>query len=217
MELPEGVFEVIVIDPPWPYGNSDHYDPANFRATTPYLEMSLEELADLEIPAAEDCVLWLWTTHRFMRHAFPLLDSWGFQDKVIVTWKKDRFGVGKWLRSQSEFCIMAVKGRPKVDLTNQTTVLDAPCGSTAASRTSSMKWSTSSASGASWISSRASRARAGRSLGTIPPSSKGPRPAHKTGCRARQRLSRVRAEKTPRKTIEATVRAAVADTSARQA
>ena len=39
---------------------------------------------------------------------------------------KDRFGVGRWLRSKSEFCIMAVKGSPKVDLTNQTTIIDAP-------------------------------------------------------------------------------------------
>ena len=125
-DLPEGVFEVLAVDPPWPYGNAEHYDPANFRATTPYPEMALEELAALQLPAAQDCVLWLWTTHRFMRHAYSLLDAWGFEEKVIVTWVKDRFGVGRWLRSKSEFCIMAVKGSPKVDLTNQTTVIFAP-------------------------------------------------------------------------------------------
>ena len=32
-------------------------------------------------------------------------------------------GLGRWLRSQSEFCIMAVKGKPAVKLTNQTTVI----------------------------------------------------------------------------------------------
>lgn len=34
-------------------------------------------------------------------------------------------GIGRWLRSKSEFCIMAVKGKPTINLTNQTTVLNA--------------------------------------------------------------------------------------------
>ena len=125
-KIPEGVFEVIAIDPPWPYGTADQYDSEGFRGGTPYPEMSLDELAALELPAAKDCVLWLWTTHRFMRHAFHLLDAWGFEEKVILTWVKDRMGTGRWLRSQSEFVILAVRGKPQVDLTNQTTVLHAP-------------------------------------------------------------------------------------------
>ena len=92
--LPEGVFETISIDPPWPYGTQDSYDPDNWssRVSTPYPEISLEELAQLKIPSADDCVLWLWTTHRFMPAAFPLLEAWGFEHKRILTWVKDRFG-----------------------------------------------------------------------------------------------------------------------------
>ena len=124
--LPEGVFEVICIDPPWPYGNADSYNANGFRGTCPYPEMSLEELASIDLPAADDCILWLWTTHRFMRHAFELLDAWGFEEKVILTWAKDRMGIGRWLRSQSEFCIMAVRGQPRANLTNQTTIIQGP-------------------------------------------------------------------------------------------
>ena len=122
-KIPEGLFEVIAIDPPWPYGTADQYDSEGFRGGTPYPEMSLEALAALELPAAKDCVLWLWTTHRFMRHSFPLLDAWGFEEKVILTWVKDRMGTGRWLRSQSELIILAVRGKPQVDLTNQTTIV----------------------------------------------------------------------------------------------
>lgn len=122
--LPEGVFEVIAIDPPWPYGTP--YDPNGQRASCPYPEMTLDEIGAIKLPAADDCVLWLWTTHKFMRHSFDLLDAWGFRDVAIVTWTKTKMGLGKWLRSQSEFCIMAVKGKPKVNLTNQTTVLHGP-------------------------------------------------------------------------------------------
>ena len=122
--LPEGVFEVIVIDPPWPYGTE--YSPTGRRAANPYPEMPLEEIENINLPSAENCILWLWTTHKFMRNSFEILDKWGFRDVAILTWVKDRMGLGTWLRSQSEFCIMAVKGTPKVNLTNETTVLNAP-------------------------------------------------------------------------------------------
>ena len=119
----DGPFDVIEIDPPWPYGT--RYDPDGRRGAPPYPEMTLDEIAALPVAerAADDCILWLWTTHKFMRHSFPLLDRWGFEDKQIVTWVKDRMGLGSWLRSQSEFCIMAVRGNPQVLLTNQTTVI----------------------------------------------------------------------------------------------
>jgi N6-adenosine-specific RNA methylase IME4 len=126
---PSGLFDVIVIDPPWAYDEKkpgESYDPDGRRASNPYPEMSLEEIAEIDLPAADDCVLWLWTTHKFMRHSFNLLDGWGFQDKAIVTWVKDRMGLGSWLRSQSEFCIMAVKGRPIIQLSNQTTIVHGP-------------------------------------------------------------------------------------------
>jgi N6-adenosine-specific RNA methylase IME4 len=35
-------------------------------------------------------------------------------------------GTGDWLRGQSEHCIMAVRGKPTVVLTNQTTLLHGP-------------------------------------------------------------------------------------------
>jgi N6-adenosine-specific RNA methylase IME4 len=61
-----------------------------------------------------------------MREAFTVLDAWGFEQKTILTWVKDRFGNGDWLRGQTEHCILAVRGKPVVTLTNQSTVLHAP-------------------------------------------------------------------------------------------
>ena len=121
---PEGNFDVIVVDPPWPYGTE--YDSEGRRAASPYPEMSLEEIKSIELPASDNCVLFLWTTHKFMRYSFDILDHWGFRDVAIITWVKDRIGLGTWLRSQSEFCIMAVKGKPIVNLTNQSTVIYGP-------------------------------------------------------------------------------------------
>ncbi len=125
-KLPEGVFEVIVVDPPWPYGDQDDYDREYRRIVTPYPEMSLEDIGALEFPAADDCIVWLWTTHKFLHDAFHILDGWGFEPKMTLTWDKERMGMGRWLRSQSEFCLMAVRGGPRVDLTDQTTILRVP-------------------------------------------------------------------------------------------
>ena len=79
----------------------------------------------MDVPgiAHADCVLWLWTTNRHMREAFTVLDAWGFEHKTILTWAKDKFGRGQWLHGQTEHCIMATRGKPVVELTNQTTLL----------------------------------------------------------------------------------------------
>jgi hypothetical protein len=37
-----------------------------------------------------------------MREAFELLDAWGFEPKTILTWAKDKMGMGDWLRGKTE-------------------------------------------------------------------------------------------------------------------
>jgi len=124
--LPTGPFRVIVLDPPWQYQKRAE-DPTH-RARCPYPMMSTDEIKALPVPAlaGEDCILWLWTTNAHMPDAFGILDAWGFTHKTILTWAKDRMGTGDWLRGQTEHCILAVKGRPVVQLTNQTTLLPSP-------------------------------------------------------------------------------------------
>lgn len=118
---PKGPFDVIVIDPPWPYGTE--YDADSRRSASPYPEMSIDELKLIELPASDNCVLWLWTTNAFIHEAFHIIEAWGFEFKTILTWVKDRMGLGNWLRNITEHCILAIKGKPTVNLTNQTTIL----------------------------------------------------------------------------------------------
>jgi N6-adenosine-specific RNA methylase IME4 len=123
-----GPYRVIVADPPWPY-EKDKIDPSH-RATYPYPQMSIEdvcgEASTVQAIAHDDCILWLWTTNYHMREAFTVLDAWGFSFRTILTWVKDSFGRGDWLRGQTEHCLLAIRGRPVVELTNQSTVLQAP-------------------------------------------------------------------------------------------
>jgi len=110
IKLPEGKYEVIVIDPPWNYGRE--YDPEGSRIANPYPEMSFEKLKEINLPSAEDSFLWLWTTHQFIWDAKKLLEHWGYEYKAIMIWNKEKMGMGAWLRMQCEFCLMGIKGKP---------------------------------------------------------------------------------------------------------
>jgi len=112
LKTPNGVFDVIVIDPPWPYKTK--YDPIGRRCANPYPEMSLDELKQLKLPAAENSTLFLWTTHKFIRNAFELLKIWGFEYRNTLVWDKRRMGLGNLFRLQCEFCLVGFKGKPLV-------------------------------------------------------------------------------------------------------
>jgi N6-adenosine-specific RNA methylase IME4 len=123
-----GPYRVIVADPPWPYDNRQN--DASHRGALPYPSMTIEEICAVPLPqlAHKHCVLWLWTTNHFMPYAYQVLEAWGFEHKTILTWDKDKIGLGDWLRGQTEHCILAVRGHPTVTLTGQSTLLRAAAG-----------------------------------------------------------------------------------------
>jgi N6-adenosine-specific RNA methylase IME4 len=128
---PQGKYHVIVIDPPWKYDN--RAKDITHRAANPYPDMTIDEIRDWEkdnggIPALalDDCILWLWTTNAHVKQAHELAEAWGFEVKTILTWVKSKMGTGDWLRGKSEHCLMCIKGKPIINLTNQTTILNGP-------------------------------------------------------------------------------------------
>lgn len=123
-----GPYRVIVADPPWPYEIRQE-DPSH-RAAFPYPTMSIAEICALDVGgiAHADCILWLWTTNHHMRQAFDVVEAWGFQQKTILTWAKNRIGYGDWLRGQTEHCLMCVRGKPIVEVGAISTLLPAPVG-----------------------------------------------------------------------------------------
>lgn len=126
LPMPTGPFRVIVADPPWLYGA--RADDVSHRAANPYPSMSIEEICALPVTnfAHDDCILWLWTTNAHMRESYAVLDAWGFQSKTILTWVKDRIGTGDWLRGQTEHCHLAIRGKPTILTTGQSTVISGP-------------------------------------------------------------------------------------------
>ena len=74
----EGVYDVIVIDPPWPMQKIDRDERQN-QVAFDYPTMSETEMADMKMPSADDCHMWLWTTHKFLPMALRLSEGWGFK------------------------------------------------------------------------------------------------------------------------------------------
>lgn len=124
MKLPEGVFEVIAIDPPWNYGRE--YDPDGSRVANPYPEMNQSQLLELNPPFAENSICFLWTTHAFIFDAKELLDKWGFTYKATMVWDKEKIGMGAWLRMQCEFCLVGIKGKPMWNNTKYRDIIREP-------------------------------------------------------------------------------------------
>jgi N6-adenosine-specific RNA methylase IME4 len=122
---PSGPFRVIVADPPWQYDKRP--DDPSHRGSCPYPMMRVEEIAAMPVKAIahQDAVLWLWVTNAHLPVVWPIVAAWGFTYKTLLTWVKDKMGLGDWLRGQTEHCLLCVRGRPAWGLKNETTVLHA--------------------------------------------------------------------------------------------
>jgi len=108
----EGVYDVIVIDPPWPMEKIER-DVAPNQVAFDYPTMSEEEISNIVIPVADDCHVWLWTTHKYLPMSFRLLDTWGLKYVCCFVWHKAG-GFQPWNLPQynCEFCLYARKGSP---------------------------------------------------------------------------------------------------------
>jgi N6-adenosine-specific RNA methylase IME4 len=126
--LPTGPFYVGSIDVPWPY-ETDSENPER-RAVLPYPTMTLDAIRALPMASlmASVSILWVWAINRYLREAFGLLDCWGFQySGTMLTWGKNHFGLGDYLRGQTEHAILGVRGRPVMEKGHgHSTFLDAP-------------------------------------------------------------------------------------------
>jgi len=118
-----------VVDPPWPYGTVEKYDPLSNRSSTPYPEMSLDEIKAIQLPLAENSAVLLWTTSQFLPYSFDALVAWGLEYWFIITWVKTHFVFGRILRHQAEFVVVGRKGAPYyISQADKSDVITAPPG-----------------------------------------------------------------------------------------
>jgi N6-adenosine-specific RNA methylase IME4 len=81
----------------------------------PYQTMTVQAITELRVCnlAGADCDLYLWTTQRYLRDAFCVLESWGFRYCQILTWCKAPRGKGQGglFTPTTEFILLGRKGR----------------------------------------------------------------------------------------------------------
>jgi len=125
----EGVYDVIVLDPPWKMEKIER-DVAPNQVGFDYPTMSEDELAQMEIPCADDCHVFLWATHKHLPMAMRLLDAWRMKYVCTFVWHKpggfQPFGLPQY---NCEFALYARRGAPQfVDFKNFPVCFNAPRG-----------------------------------------------------------------------------------------
>lgn len=126
--LPSEKYDVIYADPPWDYGGKMQYDKSSIKsinvgfeknvfisaANFKYPTLKLKELKELDVNsiAADDCILFMWTTGPQMANSIELGKAWGFEYKTIAfVWDKQVHNPGRYTLSQTEFVLAFKKGR----------------------------------------------------------------------------------------------------------
>jgi N6-adenosine-specific RNA methylase IME4 len=102
-----GPFAVLYADPPWRY---DFAEDQGRQIENHYPTMTLEQLTDLDVPAAADSVLLLWATSPKLLDALDLMQAWGFEYRTSMVWVKDRIGMGYYARQQHEWLLIGKRG-----------------------------------------------------------------------------------------------------------
>jgi N6-adenosine-specific RNA methylase IME4 len=119
-------YRTIVADPPWQYEkinpDAPRYidDQGRLRssgihrrgAALGYSVMTLDEIRAVPVGdlAEANARLFLWTTNRYLRHAWSVLESWGFdpQNRVLVWCKPPRATTP----ITTEFILIGKRGKP---------------------------------------------------------------------------------------------------------
>lgn len=105
----ERKYKTIYADPPWPERGGGKIKRGADRH---YKLMTVKEIMSLPVTnlAEDNCHLYLWTTNNYLPSALEVMKAWGFTYKTVITWGKDKIGLGQYFRGQTEHCIFGVRG-----------------------------------------------------------------------------------------------------------
>lgn len=125
----QGVYDVAVIDPPWPMEKIDRDCRPN-QTEFDYPTMQESQLAEMKLPLADNAHVWLWTTHKFLPMAMRLLIAWDLKYCCAFVWHKpggfQPIGLPQF---NCEFALYARKNTPAfIDTKAFNVCFDAPRG-----------------------------------------------------------------------------------------
>lgn len=104
--LPDWLFDLIYADPPWQLGSPS----SSGSPEQHYPTMETSEIAALQIPVAENAVLFLWSVSSLLPDALEVIAAWGFAPKSTMAWVKPSIGPGNYVRNRHELLLIATRG-----------------------------------------------------------------------------------------------------------
>jgi len=119
MEFPNKKYNIIYADPPWRFNMRKDKRGIHF---VKYATMTTDDICNLPVNKITDdnCICFMWMVFPMIREGLRVMEAWGFIPKTVgFTWGKlysngkPFMGMGNWTRSNSEFCYIGVKGKPK--------------------------------------------------------------------------------------------------------
>ena len=120
MPFPDKKYKIIYADPAWTY--EDKALSGNRGAGCKYDLMGIEEICNLPVKniSDNDCILFIWGTWTHIKEIQQVIEAWGFEYKTVgFVWikkfatGKNFIGMGGWTRANTEYCLIATKGKPK--------------------------------------------------------------------------------------------------------
>jgi N6-adenosine-specific RNA methylase IME4 len=120
LPLPEGKYNVIMIDPPWDIGSmildkwesplKDKYNTLNQEQLKGDKELPQGDFLKVEDFAGDDCVCFLWATLSTLPEALELLEDWGFTYHITITWDKGNGWSMNGFHRKTELILVGYKG-----------------------------------------------------------------------------------------------------------
>jgi N6-adenosine-specific RNA methylase IME4 len=103
-------YRTIYADPPWPEtggGNIIRGAQRHFKV------MRIPDIIALPVSriCEDNCHLYLWVTNNHLPDGLKVMESWGFRYVTIITWVKDKIGLGQYFRSMTLPLLFGVRGR----------------------------------------------------------------------------------------------------------
>ena len=116
MELPNGKWKLLLVDPPWQYENKRTGGSMRSGVEQHYDTLSIKDLCELPIGNLSEAnsIMFLWATTPLIPEALEVMKAWGFTYKSAVFWRKMMsLGMGYWFRGQVELCLLGIRGNVK--------------------------------------------------------------------------------------------------------
>jgi N6-adenosine-specific RNA methylase IME4 len=104
-------YGVIYADPAWRFEPYSRETGMSRAADNHYDTLTTDAIAAIKLPAAKDCILFLWTTPAMKLDALRAMAAWGFAYKSTYYWHKRGRGHGYWsCEEQVEELLVGARG-----------------------------------------------------------------------------------------------------------